>query len=82
MLLGTLDASLSGNILAGKGAIVTSQGRGVNRAREGAIAKSISEETKSKRQGRGIVRAGYGKKKFEIQQQKTKRIFNAASSFN
>ena len=54
MLLGTLGASLLGNILAGKG----------------AIAKSVSEETKSKSQGRGlnragegIVRAGYGNKK-------------------
>ena len=35
MLLGTLRASLLGNVLAGKG----------------VIAKSISEETKSKRQG-------------------------------
>ena len=48
MLLGTLGASLLGNILAGKGAITTSQGRGVNGAGEGVIAKSISEETKSK----------------------------------
>ena len=54
MLLGTLGASLLGNILAGKG----------------AIAKSLSEETKSKSQGwgvnragEGIVRAGYGNKK-------------------
>ena len=47
MLLGTLGASLLGNILAGKG----------------TIAKKVSEETKSKRQGRGIVRAGYGNKK-------------------
>ena len=39
MLVGTLGASLLGNILVGKGAIATSQGRGVNRAREGAIAK-------------------------------------------
>ena len=54
MLLGALDASLLGNILAGKG---------INRAREGAIAKSVSEERKSKRKGRGIVRDGYGNKK-------------------
>ena len=53
MLLGTLGASLLGNILAGKG----------------AVGKSAIEETKSKRQGRGvnragkeIVRAGYGNK--------------------
>ena len=51
MLLGTLGARLLGNFLTGKG----------------AIAKSVSEETNSKRQGRGInrarvgiVRAGYG----------------------
>ena len=52
-LLGTLGASLLGNILAGKG---------INRA-GGAIAKSASEETKSKRQGSGIVGAGYRYKK-------------------
>ena len=38
-------------------------GKRINRVGEGAIAKSVSEETKSKRQGRGIVRAGYGNKK-------------------
>ena len=38
MLLGALGASLLGNILTGKG----------------AIEKSVSEETKSKRQDRGI----------------------------
>ena len=54
MLIGTLGASLLGNILVGKG---------INRVGEGAIAKSISEETKSKRQGWGIARAGYGNKK-------------------
>ena len=54
MLLGTLGARLLGNILAGKG---------INRAGEGAIAKSISEETKLKKQGLWIVRAGYGNKK-------------------
>ena len=47
-LLGALSASLLGNLLTGKGAIATSQGRrtvkgkGINRA------------------GEGIVRAGYG----------------------
>ena len=43
MLLGTLGASLLGNLLTGKGAIATSQGRGVYRAGK----------------GKGIVRAGY-----------------------
>ena len=48
MLLGTLGASLLGSILAEKGAIATSQGRRVNRAREGAIAKSVSKDTRSR----------------------------------
>ena len=46
MLLGTLGASLLGNMLAGKGAIATSQGRGINRA------------------GDGIIRVGYGSKRY------------------
>ena len=66
MLLGTLGASLLRNILAGKG---------INRAGEGAIAKSISEETKSKRQGRRIVRAVYGNKKARKTTTKTKNNF-------
>ena len=37
MLLGTLGASLLGNISTGKGAIATSQGRGINRAGEGIV---------------------------------------------
>ena len=56
MLLGTLGASLLGNILAEKGAIaksiseetkLTSQRR-VNRAGEGTIAKCVSKETRSR----------------------------------
>ena len=47
MLLGILGASLLGNILAGKGINRAGKGQGINRACEGAIAKSISEETKS-----------------------------------
>ena len=41
MLLGRLSASLLGNILSGKG---------MNRAGEGVVAKSLSKETKLKRQ--------------------------------
>ena len=37
MLLGTLGASLLGNLLTGKGEIATSQGRGTIRADEGTI---------------------------------------------
>ena len=52
-LLGKLGASLLENNLAGKG---------VNRAGEEAIVRSVSEETKSKRKVRGIGRAGYENK--------------------
>ena len=51
LLLGTLGASLLGNILEGKGVI---------RAGEGAAKK------KQKKQGRGIVLAGYGSKRSSI----------------
>ena len=46
MLLGALGASLLGTLLTWKGAIATSQGRGIYRA--------------GKRKGTWIVRAGYG----------------------
>ena len=49
MLLGTLGAGLLRNLLTGKEAIATSQGRGVNRAGKG---KGII------RAGEGLVRAG------------------------
>ena len=54
MLLCRLRASFLSNILAGKG---------INRAGEGAIAKNVRKETKSKKQEREIVRADYGKNK-------------------
>ena len=44
VLLGTLGTGLLGDLLTGKGAIVTNQGRGIYRARK----------------GKGIARAGYG----------------------
>ena len=44
MLLGTLGASLLGNLLTEKGAIAKSQGQGIYRAGK----------------GKGIVRTGYG----------------------
>ena len=49
MLLGTLGASLLWNLLAGKGAIATSQGWGTIRAREGKI-----------RSGKETIIAGQG----------------------
>ena len=47
MLLGTLGASLLENLLTGKGAIATTQGRGTIRAFEGTV-----------RAGAGTIRAG------------------------
>ena len=51
MLLGTLGESLLGNLSTNKGAIATSEGRGIYRAGKG---KGIS------RAGEGVLRAGYG----------------------
>ena len=53
MLLGTLDASLLGNLLTGRTAITRSQGRGVNRAGKGRSINRARE---------GDLRAGYGNK--------------------
>ena len=50
VLLGTLGASLLGNLLTGKG--VNKKGKGLIRAGEGVI--------KTARQGKPIVRTGYG----------------------
>ena len=53
MLLGTLGASLLGNVLPGKEVIAKRQGRGMNRTEDGPATK---------KQGKGTVRAGYGSK--------------------
>ena len=42
MLLGTLGASLLGNLFTGKGINRAVKGRGINRAGEGALAKSTN----------------------------------------
>ena len=58
MLLGTLGASLLGNILAGKG---------MNRAGEGIVSAGYGNKKGkvviAKSQGQGIVRVGCGKKR-------------------
>ena len=54
MLLDTLSASLLGNLLTAWG---------VNKKGKGAIAKNVSEETKTKSQGGRIIRARKGAKK-------------------
>ena len=57
MLLGTLGASLLGNLLTGKGAMTASQGRGIYRAGKG---KGIGKGAIATSQGRGINKAGEG----------------------
>ena len=52
MLLGTLGASLLGNILAGKG---------INRAGEGIVRAGYGNK-----KGKGIVTAGYSSKRYSI----------------
>ena len=54
-LLGTVGATLLGDLLIGKGAIATSQGRGIYRAGKGkGKGKGINGA------GEGLLRAGYG----------------------
>ena len=57
MLLGTLGASLLGNLLAGRGAVPKSQGQGVNKA---GTSRGIN------RAGEGIAKAGYGNRLFKM----------------
>ena len=58
MLLGTLCASLLGNILAGKGAEKSkSQGRRVNRAREGILRAAYGDK-----KGRKVTTKGHKNK--------------------
>ena len=69
MLLGTLGASLLENVLAGKGVIPTSHGRGINIAGEGIVKPGY---------GHRFLNSSKNKKV----QKTTKWIFNAASFFN
>ena len=55
MLLGTLGASLLGNLLTGKGIYRSGKGKG-------AIATRKGRGKRKNRAGEGIVRAGYGNK--------------------
>ena len=57
MVLGTLGASLLGNLLTGQGVVAKCQGQGIYRAGNG---KGIN------RAGEGIVRAGYGNNKMDF----------------
>ena len=53
MLLGTLEASLLGNLLAGKGIV-----RAGSAHKKG---KGIAKADSGYKKGKGIVRAGFGK---------------------
>ena len=50
MLLGTLGASLLGNILAGKGAIAMSHGQGMKKAGEGIVRACCGNKKGQKNQ--------------------------------
>ena len=60
ILLGTLGASLLGNLLNGNRAIATSQGPEIYRAGIGEWTIAKSQERGINRAGEGIMRAGYG----------------------
>ena len=57
MLLGTLGASLLGNILTGKGFVRAGHG---NNKEKGVVTAGYSNKNKNK--GKGVVRAGYANK--------------------
>ena len=48
MLLGTLGTSLGGNILAGQGAIATSQGWEINRASKRVVRAGYGDKKSNK----------------------------------
>ena len=60
MLLGTLAASILGDILTG--VVAKRKGRGVNRAGKGNGINRTGKGALATRQGRGILRAGYGRR--------------------
>ena len=47
MLLGTLGASLLGNLLTGKGIYRAGKGKGINRAREGIVRAAYGRPSSS-----------------------------------
>ena len=66
MLLGTLGASLLGNLLTGKGAIATSQERGIYGAGKGKEAMATSQVRGINKVGKGVFRAGYGSRSSQM----------------
>ena len=62
MLLGTLGASLLGNLLAGKGIVRAGSGRFLSSASQNKKGKGIVRAGSGNKKGKRIVRAGYGYK--------------------
>ena len=60
MLLGTLGASLLGNLLAGKGIVRAGSG---NKKGKGVVRAGSGHLSYENKKGKGIVRAGTGNKK-------------------
>ena len=59
MLLGTLGASLLGNLLTGKGFVRVGSG---NNKRKGVVRAGYCNKNNNNNKGKGVVRAGYGNK--------------------
>ena len=83
MLLGTLGASLLGNIVIGKGAIAASHERGMNRAGEGIVRAGYgrlslnSFKSKKKQKNNGFLMPPHPLTNFEIQ-----KYYQNDSKFN
>ena len=60
MLLGTLDASLLGNLLTGKGIVRTGS---ENKKEKGIVRAGSDHHSHENKKGKEIVRAGTGNKK-------------------
>ena len=59
MLLGTLGASLLGNLLTGKGFVRADSG---NNKGKGVVRAGYCNKNNNNIKGKGVVRAGYGNK--------------------
>ena len=67
MLLGTLGASLLGNILGGKGTIAMSHGQGINRAGEGIVRAGYGCRSLNSSKNKMDINAAHPLNNFEMQ---------------
>ena len=81
MLLGTLGASLLGNLLTGKGILRAGYGRTFSSFSKNKKEKGIVRAGTGNNKGKGILRAGSGRKLCPLLRKKI-GIFNDTSSFN